>query len=66
MTPIGIAHWYMDDGSIKDKKSRACYLNTQGFSFGFSFAENTLLCEVLQTKFNVCAKPVLKKNTYQI
>lgn len=62
LTPIGIAYWYMDDGSIKTAKSKACYLNTQGFSF----AENTLLSKVLQTKFCLDAKPVLKKDKYQI
>lgn len=69
LTPIGIAYWYMDHGSIKDKNSKACYLNTQGKkkrSFFNSFTENKLLCEVLQTKFCLQCKPVLKKEKYQI
>lgn len=62
LTPISLAYWYMDDGSIKDKKSKAVYLHTQGFSLN----EVQLLCEVLQNKFNLLAKPVKKKDKYQI
>ena len=62
LTPISIAYWYMDHGSIKDKKSKAVYFNTQGFSLN----EVKLLCEILQSKFNLLCKPVKKKDKYQI
>ena len=62
LTPISIAYWYMDDGSIKDKKSKAVYFNTQGFSL----MEVKLLCDILNTKFTLVAKLVKKKNKYQI
>ncbi len=32
LKPRGLAYWFMDDGSVKDKQSRALLLNTQGFS----------------------------------
>jgi hypothetical protein len=62
LTPIGLAYWYMDDGSIKDKKSKSVYFNTQGFLLN----EVKLLCNILQSKFNLKAKPVKKKEKYQI
>lgn len=62
LTPISLAYWYMDDGSIKDKKSKAVYLNTQGFEF----TEVKTLCEILNSKFNLLSKPVKKKDKYQI
>jgi hypothetical protein len=54
---ISLAYWYMDDGGIKDKKSKAVYFHTQGFSL----IEIKLLCDVLNTKFKLLAKPVKKK-----
>ena len=62
LTPISLAYWYMDHGSIKDKKSKAIYFNTQNFSFN----EVKLLCEILNSKFHLLAKPVKKKDKYQI
>lgn len=31
LTPLAMAVWYMDDGSIKSKQHRTIFLNTQGF-----------------------------------
>jgi hypothetical protein len=62
LTPISIAYWFMDDGSIKDKKSKAVYFNTQKFSL----QQVNLLCDILNSKFNLIAKPVKKKEKYQI
>lgn len=62
LTPISIAYWFMDDKSIKDKKSKFVYFNTQGFSL----QEVNLLCNILNSKFNLIAKPVKKKQKYQI
>lgn len=30
MTSKSLAFWYLDDGSIKSKDSKGCFLNTQG------------------------------------
>ena len=57
LTPIGLAYWYMDDGSMKGKTSKAVYFNTQGFSF----KEVESLCGVLINKSRCLAKPVKKK-----
>jgi len=63
LSPISLAYWYMDDKGIKDKKSKAVYFHTQGFSL----VEIQLLCDVLNTKFKLLAKPVKKKKEkYQI
>jgi hypothetical protein len=62
LTPISLAYWYMDDGSIKDKKSKSVYFHTQGFCFN----PIKLLCEVLQSKFKLLFKPVKKREKYQI
>jgi hypothetical protein len=32
LTPLGLAIWYMDDGSVKSSQSKGVYFNTQGFS----------------------------------
>ncbi|MCS7309230.1 MAG: hypothetical protein NZ741_03310, partial [Armatimonadetes bacterium] len=32
LKPRGIAYWFMDDGSIKDRNAKAVILNTQGFT----------------------------------
>ena len=63
-----LAYWYMDDGSLKSKTHKATYLNTQGFSK----KDVTLLCKVLQQKFDLKCKPKVsfdKRNSkyyYQI
>ncbi len=64
LTPISLAYWYMDDRSIKNftTKSKAVYFNTPGFSL----SEIKLFCTILNTKFKLIAKPVKKKNKYQI
>lgn len=31
LTPLALAVWYMDDGSIKSRHHRSAFLNTQGF-----------------------------------
>jgi hypothetical protein len=31
LTPRGLAHWYMDDGSMKSSQSKGVILNTHGF-----------------------------------
>lgn len=43
LKPVSLAHWYMDDGSIKSKQSKGVLLNTHGFSF----KEIKNLCDLL-------------------
>ena len=57
LTDRGLAYWFMDDGSLKSKQTKAVYLNTQGFLL----KDVELLCFVLNSKFGLKAKPV-KKN----
>ncbi len=47
LTPIGLAVWFMDDGSTKSKESNGRILCTHAFSQ----TEVLLLCDVLKKKF---------------
>lgn len=47
LTPLGLAYWFMDDGSIKSKESKGIYLNTQSFTYD----EVLFLCKGLESKF---------------
>lgn len=51
LTPISLAVWYMDDGSLENthRKNQRAALATQGFSR----KENELIKEVLYNKFNI-------------
>lgn len=49
LTPLGIAVWFMDDGSVKSKQCRGRYLNTQGYTL----EEIDLLREALRNKFGI-------------
>lgn len=62
LTPVVLAYWYMDDGSIKSKESKGMILNTHAFSL----KEVELLVKSLQNKFNIEAKPRKQKDGYQI
>ena len=62
LTPISIAYWYMDDGSIKSKQSKGVFFNTQGFSY----KETTLLSNVLKKKFKLETSLRKQKKGYQI
>ena len=53
LTPIGLAYWYMDNGSIKSKESKGVFFNTQGFSY----KEVLFLCSILERKFGLKSKP---------
>ncbi len=52
LTARGLAYWFMDDGSIKSKESKAVLFNTQGFG-NHDIAR---LIGVLQGKFGLEAK----------
>lgn len=62
LTPRALAYWFMDDGSIKSKQSKAIIFNTHAFST--KCVEN--LCEVLKDKFGLLAKPRKQKDGLQI
>ena len=49
LTPIGLAYWFMDDGSMKSKQSKGVYLNTQGFEE----KEVEKVCIILKKKYNL-------------
>ncbi|MCS7176001.1 LAGLIDADG endonuclease, partial [Pseudothermotoga sp.] len=52
LTERGLAYWFMDDGSIKSKQSKAVLFNTQGFSE----PDVERLVRVLREKFGLEAK----------
>lgn len=52
ITPLGLAVWFMDDGSLKSKDHRALILNTHCFSS----ADLSLLQKVLLIRFDIEAQ----------
>ncbi len=46
LTPVGLAYWFMDDGS-RAGKSKALYLSTESFTL----KENRFLIEILELNF---------------
>lgn len=62
LSPIGLAYWYMDDGSLKSKESKGVLLNTQNFSL----TEVELLCNILEEKLQLSNWPRKQKEGYQI
>ena len=62
LTPRGIAYWFMDDGSIKSRMSKAVIFNTQGYTR----ADVNQLIEVLKVKFQLNARERKQKEGYQI
>ena len=49
LTPLALAVWYMDDGSVKSKAHRTVLLNTQGFTQ----SDLVVLQKALKEKFHV-------------
>ena len=62
ITPLGLAIWYMDDGSIKSRKHKGLFLNTQGFRED----DVKRLQEVLKVKFGISSTTRKDKNGKQI
>ncbi len=62
LTPVNLAYWYMDDGSIKSKESKGVILNTHSFSR----SEVNRLAQVLGSVFGLQAKERKQKEGYQI
>lgn len=61
LTPKAVAYWFMDDGSIKSKESKAVIFNTHCFSG----SEIELLIKALQA-YGLQAKPRKQKDGIQI
>jgi len=51
VTPLVLAVWYMDDGSVKSNKHKGVFLNTQGFRG----KDVKTLQDVLKNKFGVAS-----------
>lgn len=62
LTPLSLAVWFMDDGSIKSKNHKARILNTQGYSK----REVVTLITALKNKFEINCKLRKQKEGYQI
>lgn len=62
LTPLGIAVWFMDDGSIKSKCHKAKIINTQCFTKD----EIMLLIKALENKFRMRTRIRKQKDGYQI
>lgn len=62
LTSVGLAYWFMDDGSIKSRESKGVIFNTQGFASG----EVDILCQVLTVKFDLIVSKRPQKVGYQI
>jgi len=62
LTPLALAVWFMDDGSIKSKYHRARIINTQGYTK----REVERLIAVLKSKFDIQCKLRRQKEGYQI
>ena len=62
LTPVAIAYWFMDGGSLKSKQSKAVIFNTQGFAR----AGVERLIRVLSDKFQLQAKLRHQKDGDQI
>lgn len=62
LTPLGLAVWYMDDGSIKSHQTKGRILNTQGFTK----QDVSRLIECLAKKFSIQSQPRRQKEGWQI
>lgn len=62
LTPLSLAVWYMDDGSMKSSKSKGVYLNTHCFSCD----EIDFLCEILGQNFGLKAWRTKDKQSFRI
>ncbi|MEK7616224.1 MAG: LAGLIDADG endonuclease [Patescibacteria group bacterium] len=62
LSPLVMAVWFMDDGSIKSKHHRALILNSQCFTK----EENLKLIETIQKKFGITMSLRPQRNLYQL
>lgn len=64
LTPISLAFWYMDDGSISNADDPNVRPTIHIATNGFSYEECENLVEMLQNKFNIVAE-IRTKSTYK-
>lgn len=62
LTPLGLAIWFMDDGSIKSHECKGRIINTHSFTS----EEVSMLCAVLEKKFSLQAWPRQQRDGIQI
>lgn len=62
LSPRSLAYWFMDDGSMKSRQSKAVILNTQAFQL----PDVERLIGVLASHFQLAAKPRRQSDGYQI
>ena len=62
LTPIGLAYWFMDDGSIKSKESKGVILNTHNFTL----LDVKKLCYILRLKYKLNVWPRKQKHKGKI
>lgn len=62
LTPLALAIWFMDDGSIKSKQTRSLIFNTQSFSK----QDIERLIQALQKIFDISSVLRKQKEGYQI
>ncbi len=62
LSPLALAVWFMDDGSVKSKNHKAKIINTQCFSK----SEVMLLIKTLEEKFQISAKLRRQREGWQI
>lgn len=62
LTPLSMAYWYMDDGSLKAKQSKGVIFNTQGFLK----ADVERLLRTLASRFDLEAIVRRQKEGHQI
>ena len=62
LTPLSLAIWYMDDGSVKSSRHKGIFLNTQAFSL----RDIGRLQQVLKKRFSIDSSTRKDKNGMQI
>ena len=62
LTPVAMAYWFMDDGSMKSRESKGVIFNTQGFSR----ADVGRLLVAMKRNFGLEVKERRQKEGYQI
>lgn len=53
ISPISLAFWYMDDGTIKNREDDNLQCRAMLCTNRYSYEENVILSEALRTKFNI-------------
>lgn len=62
LSPKALAIWFMDDGSVKSRESKALILNTQSFAI----EDIKILCQALERRYGLQCKPRKQAEGFQI